>query len=74
MARSIVPGAGEDGAAAGVFAGTVRTENNGGFVSIRTRDYDPPFDLSASDGLERCVLWGPLTLTAPVTNGSRVPV
>jgi len=50
---SIVPGAGEDGAAAaGVFAGTVRTENNGGFVSIRTRDYDPPLDLSASDGLE----------------------
>eukprot|EP00667_Euglena_gracilis_P004954 EG_transcript_4974 len=45
-------GAGENGEAAGVFGGTVRTENNGGFVSIRTRNYEPPLDLSASDGLE----------------------
>ena len=49
---TVVPGAGEAGEAAGVFYGVVRTENNGGFVSVRTRDYEPGLDLSRYDGLE----------------------
>ncbi|MEM9218089.1 MAG: CIA30 family protein [Cyanobacteria bacterium P01_F01_bin.150] len=40
-------------AAAGsvVFTGTVSTSNSGGFVSVRTRNFDPPFDLSAYQGI-----------------------
>jgi len=34
-----------------VFKGTVRTENNGGFCSTRTKNILPPLDLSAHDGL-----------------------
>jgi uncharacterized protein YbjT (DUF2867 family) len=46
------PGAGEGGAAAGVFSGFVTTANNGGFASVRTRNLEPCMDLSAYDGLE----------------------
>ncbi|KAL5989740.1 hypothetical protein ACLOJK_010634 [Asimina triloba] len=35
-----------------VSAGTVSTANNGGFTSIRTRNFSVPEDLSAYDGLE----------------------
>ena len=34
-----------------VFEGKVRTENNGGFCSARTKNIDPPLDLSAASGL-----------------------
>ncbi|NJO73919.1 MAG: NAD(P)H-binding protein [Leptolyngbyaceae cyanobacterium RM1_406_9] len=43
---------GVDGAA---FSGTVSTANSGGFVSIRTRNFEPPLDLSQAEGIELCV-------------------
>ncbi|XP_002968299.2 uncharacterized protein LOC9631474 [Selaginella moellendorffii] len=36
----------------GIFRGVVSTANNGGFASIRTKNFDPVLDLSAYDGLE----------------------
>ena len=44
---------GEEGSPAplGVFKGTVSEENNGGFASIRTRNLEPAFDLSAFSGI-----------------------
>jgi hypothetical protein len=55
-AFTIVPGAGEGGggggpAPAGVFSGTLRFENSGGFASVRCRNADPPLDLGAYAGL-----------------------
>ena len=40
-------------AAAGsvVFTGTVSTSNSGGFASVRTRNFEPPFDLSRYEGI-----------------------
>jgi hypothetical protein len=38
-----------------VFSGTVSTANSGGFVSIRTRNFEPPLDLSQAEGIELCV-------------------
>jgi len=35
----------------GVFVGNVSTANNGGFASVRTRNFAPPLNLSAYDGL-----------------------
>ncbi|CAK9327530.1 unnamed protein product [Citrullus colocynthis] len=43
---------GENGGPTGVFKGVVSTTNNGGFTSIRTRNFSVPEDLSAYDGLE----------------------
>ncbi|WCJ27243.1 NAD(P)-binding Rossmann-fold superfamily protein [Euphorbia peplus] len=43
---------GENGGPAGIFKGNVSTANNGGFTSIRTRNFSQPEDLSAYDGLE----------------------
>lgn len=43
---------GEDGRATGSFKGFVSTANNGGFASIRTKNFSPLEDLSAYDGLE----------------------
>ncbi|KAJ7537830.1 hypothetical protein O6H91_11G023700 [Diphasiastrum complanatum] len=43
---------GENGGPAGIFKGFVSTENNGGFASIRTKNFDPLLDLSAYEGLE----------------------
>ncbi|KAL5989730.1 hypothetical protein ACLOJK_010624 [Asimina triloba] len=55
----IDPTGNEKGGPTGVFkgnlvvsAGTVSTANNGGFTSIRTRNFSVPEDLSAYDGLE----------------------
>ena len=45
-------GAGEDGGPAGVFAGRVTTQNNGGFASVRTRNLEPALDLDAFEGLQ----------------------
>ncbi|MQL75428.1 hypothetical protein Taro_007831 [Colocasia esculenta] len=42
----------EDGGPTGVFKGIVSTANNGGFTSVRTRNFSTPEDLSAYDGLE----------------------
>jgi uncharacterized protein YbjT (DUF2867 family) len=35
-----------------VFSGNVSTENSGGFASVRTRNFSPPWDLSDYTGLE----------------------
>ncbi|MFW6358370.1 MAG: CIA30 family protein [Chroococcales cyanobacterium] len=35
-----------------VFSGYVSTENNGGFASVRTRNFSPPLDLSDYSGIE----------------------
>ncbi|KAA0057061.1 hypothetical protein IC582_029288 [Cucumis melo] len=43
---------GETGGPTGVFKGVLSTANNGGFTSIRTRNFSVPEDLSAYDGLE----------------------
>ncbi|KAI5080813.1 hypothetical protein GOP47_0003996 [Adiantum capillus-veneris] len=43
---------GEDGGAVGVFKGLVSTDNNGGFASIRTKNFESPENLSAYEGLE----------------------
>ncbi|CDO96855.1 unnamed protein product [Coffea canephora] len=48
----IDPTGGEKGGPTGVFRGVVSTANNGGFTSIRTKNFPVPEDLSAYDGLE----------------------
>ncbi|XP_057544675.1 protein HIGH CHLOROPHYLL FLUORESCENCE PHENOTYPE 173, chloroplastic [Amaranthus tricolor] len=48
----IDPKGGENGGAVGIFRGNVSTANNGGFTSVRTRNFPVPEDLSAYDGLE----------------------
>lgn len=40
----------QDGAA--VFTGNVSTANSGGFASVRTRNFEPPLDLSGQAGIE----------------------
>ncbi|WP_193199708.1 CIA30 family protein [Nostoc sp. MG11] len=35
-----------------LFAGNVSTANSGGFASVRTKNFDPPFDLSDSQGVK----------------------
>nr|WP_238718533.1 CIA30 family protein [Petrachloros mirabilis] len=35
-----------------VFSGRVSVQNSGGFASVRTRDFNPPLDLSGYTGLE----------------------
>uniref|UniRef100_A0A2P2MDL0 Uncharacterized protein LOC105649701 n=1 Tax=Rhizophora mucronata TaxID=61149 RepID=A0A2P2MDL0_RHIMU len=42
---------GEHGEPTGLFKGVVSTANNGGFTSVRTRNFSVPEDLSAYDGL-----------------------
>jgi hypothetical protein len=37
---------------AACFTGTVSTENSGGFASIRTRNFEPPLNLSTYEGIE----------------------
>lgn len=39
-----------------IFAGVVSTENNGGFASVRTRNFTPPMDLSDYQGIEMRVV------------------
>jgi len=46
-----VPGAGEGGAASGVFSGVLRFENSGGFASVRSRNAVPRLDCGAYAGL-----------------------
>ncbi|PON80624.1 Hopanoid-associated sugar epimerase [Parasponia andersonii] len=48
----IDPNGGENGVRTGLFKGVVSTANNGGFSSIRTKNFSVPEDLSAYDGLE----------------------
>ncbi|XP_056171566.1 protein HIGH CHLOROPHYLL FLUORESCENCE PHENOTYPE 173, chloroplastic isoform X2 [Syzygium oleosum] len=43
---------GENGGPTGIFRGVVSTANNGGFTSIRTKNFTVAEDLSAYDGLE----------------------
>eukprot|EP00878_Enallax_costatus_P006301 GHUV01006605.1.p1 GENE.GHUV01006605.1~~GHUV01006605.1.p1 ORF type:complete len:707 (+),score=173.74 GHUV01006605.1:310-2430(+) len=43
---------GEGGAAVLVFRGIVRTENSGGFVSVRCKNFQPVLDLSAYEGIQ----------------------
>jgi uncharacterized protein YbjT (DUF2867 family) len=35
-----------------LFAGNVSTANSGGFASVRTKNFEPPFNLSGYDGVE----------------------
>ncbi|NMG07529.1 CIA30 family protein [Brasilonema sp. UFV-L1] len=35
-----------------LFAGNVSTENSGGFASVRTKNFAPPFNLSGYEGVE----------------------
>jgi len=35
-----------------LFAGNVSTANSGGFASVRTQNFDPPFNLSGYEGVE----------------------
>ncbi|OKH22354.1 NADH:ubiquinone oxidoreductase [Hydrococcus rivularis NIES-593] len=35
-----------------IFSGNVSTANNGGFASVRTRNFNPPLDLSDYQGIE----------------------
>ena len=35
-----------------IFSGLVSTDNNGGFASVRTRNFTPPLDLSDYEGIE----------------------
>jgi hypothetical protein len=37
---------------AALFTGNVSTANSGGFASVRSRNFEPPLDLSAYSGLE----------------------
>jgi uncharacterized protein YbjT (DUF2867 family) len=39
-----------------IFGGIVSTEQNGGFASVRTRNFSPPMDLSAYQGIELKVI------------------
>ncbi|KAK6932720.1 NADH:ubiquinone oxidoreductase intermediate-associated protein 30 [Dillenia turbinata] len=48
----IDPTGSENGGTTGLFKGTVSTANNGGFTSIRTKNFAIPVNLSAYDGLE----------------------
>ncbi|KAI9120401.1 hypothetical protein K1719_007434 [Acacia pycnantha] len=48
----IDPSGGENGGPTGVFKGVVSTANNGGFTSIRNKNFSEPENLSAYDGLE----------------------
>eukprot|EP00898_Chlorokybus_atmophyticus_P008474 jgi/Chlat1/8628/Chrsp86S00660 len=44
-------GGGDKPTSVAVFGGVVRTENRGGFASVRTKNYEPALDLSAYDGI-----------------------
>ncbi|URE48808.1 Complex I intermediate-associated protein 30 (CIA30) [Musa troglodytarum] len=46
------PKGNEDGGPTGLFKGVVSIANNGGFTSIRTKNFSTPEDLSAYDGIE----------------------
>lgn len=35
-----------------IFSGIVSTENNGGFASVRTKNFNSPWDLSAYEGIQ----------------------
>ncbi|MHC5832301.1 MAG: CIA30 family protein, partial [Nostoc sp.] len=35
-----------------LFAGNVSTANSGGFASVRTKNFDPPFNLSDYQGVK----------------------
>ncbi|AET04303.1 protein HIGH CHLOROPHYLL FLUORESCENCE PHENOTYPE 173, chloroplastic isoform X2 [Medicago truncatula] len=48
----IDPNGSENGGPTGVFKGVLSSANNGGFTSIRTKNFSEPEDLSAYDGLE----------------------
>ncbi|MEQ8384877.1 MAG: CIA30 family protein [Coleofasciculus sp. A1-SPW-01] len=37
---------------AALFSGTVSTKNSGGFVSVRTRNFEPPLNLVGYEGME----------------------
>jgi len=39
-----------------IFTGIVSTDNNGGFASVRTRNFSPPMNLSGYEGIELKVM------------------
>ncbi|CAD7704726.1 unnamed protein product [Ostreobium quekettii] len=48
----LMKGAGEDGGMAAVFSGNVTSANNGGFASVRSKNFAPAVDLGAYEGLQ----------------------
>jgi len=48
----LLKGAGEDGGMAAVFSGNVTSANNGGFASVRSKNFTPAADLGAYDGVQ----------------------
>eukprot|EP00638_Chattonella_subsalsa_P000506 CAMPEP_0117756120 /NCGR_PEP_ID=MMETSP0947-20121206/13865_1 /TAXON_ID=44440 /ORGANISM="Chattonella subsalsa, Strain CCMP2191" /LENGTH=543 /DNA_ID=CAMNT_0005575599 /DNA_START=215 /DNA_END=1846 /DNA_ORIENTATION=- len=51
----LVPGAAEESTGArlaAVFSGVVKTSNNGGFASVRTKNFQPPLDFTQYDGIK----------------------
>jgi uncharacterized protein YbjT (DUF2867 family) len=49
---SISPLGGEGGVPAGIFAGNVTQANNGGFASVRSKNFSPSLDVGGYDGFE----------------------
>jgi uncharacterized protein YbjT (DUF2867 family) len=49
---SISPLGGEGGTSVGIFAGNVTQANNGGFASVRSKNFSPSMDVSGYDGFE----------------------
>lgn len=49
---SVSPLGGEGGVAAGIFAGNVTQANNGGFASVRSKNFTPSINASPYDGFE----------------------
>ena len=46
----VAKGRGEGGRDAAMFAGVVREENNGGFASVRSKNFAAPLDVSDYEG------------------------
>lgn len=46
-----LPGGGPNSCDAVRFSGSVSTDNNGGFASVRSKNFDPMLDLSGYEGL-----------------------
>lgn len=49
---TVQDGTGEEGGATGLFYGTVTSANSGGFCSVRSRNIQPPMNLSSCEGVE----------------------
>ena len=55
-----------------VFSGVVSEANNGGFASVRSRNFNPEKDLGGYEGLRVCDCCGCLVLTCAVRSKPRI--